>query len=245
METLTLLLDPGMMPFTGALMLVAGFLVLELLMMMIGGSLMGDGGDVDGPEFDGPEFDGPEFDAPDADIAADADIDAVDADGPSVGGGGFLAWLGFGKVPFIIWLSGLLTAFGLVGYGIQVAATATIGTTLTWPIAALIALIPSVHIGARFASMLGRLVPKTETSAIRRRSLGGRMGVIVQGTARRGKPAQARVRDGFGNWHYVRVEPVDDDATLPARTEVMIREGRGPILFAIALTETNTKEEMI
>ena len=77
----------------------------------------------------------------------------------------------------------------------------------------LLALPLAILAGRWFARTLARLVPKTETSAINRRSLGGRRGVIAQGTAVRGRPAQARVRDGYGNTHYVRVEPVD--ATRP------------------------------
>lgn len=61
--------------------------------------------------------------------------------------------------------------------------------------------------------------------------------MIAQGTARRGNPAQARIRDGHGNFHYVRVEPVDDGASYPQGTEVLIRDGRGPVLLALAIDD--------
>lgn len=292
MSPIALLLDPGMQPFTGALMLVMGFLIIELVLSLLGASMMGDGpdapGDIDadlGADFDadpGADF-GADFDA-DFDAGADPggldgpdmaaaipeahglhvdslDVDGLDAvdaggletdapeaaaaagDGSSAGGssagdpsaGGLAGWLGFGQVPFILWLSGLLTAFGLAGYLLQVVSVSTLGAPLGWPLAAAVVLVPSLAIGGRFARLLGRLLPKTESSAINRRSLGGRRGIVVQGTARRGRPAQARVRDGFGNWHYVRIEPVDDDVAIPARTEVLVRDGRGPVLLAIPL----------
>ncbi len=249
------LLDTGMAPFTGALMLVAGLLVVELVMSLVGGSLLGDGDAADGldgadadmgMEFDADGVDAAEFDAGDIDGAeldgAELDPEGGDAiEGPA-GGGGIAAWLGFGQVPFILWLAGLLTAFGLVGYGIQVVASSALGTLLPWWAATALAALPALRLGGWFARTLGRMVPKTETTAINRRSLGDRRGIISQGTAKRGMPAQARVRDGHGNLHYVRVEPVDDGVEIPQGTEVLIRGGRGSVLKAIPIDDIPTSE---
>ena len=157
--------------------------------------------------------------------------------GPAAAPSGIAGWLGFGEVPFIIWLAGILTAFGLTGYLLQVIAQAALGVLIHPILAAGIAILPGLRIGRSIARTLGRLVPKTETSAISRRSLGDRRGIITQGTARRGRPAQARVRDGHGNLHYVRVEPVDDGVEIPTGTEVLIRGGRGPVLGAIPIDD--------
>ena len=238
-----------MLPFTGALMFVAGLLIIELIMSLMGASLMGDGaGDTDFDLDAGADgFDAADgLDAADGMDAADiADLDGVeglegadiDAAGTASAPGGVAAWLGFGEVPFVLWLAGSLTAFGLVGYGVQSAASGLMGGLLPWALAAPIAVIPALWLGRWFARTLGRLVPKTESSAIARRSLGDRRGIIAQGTARRGSPAQARVRDGYGNWHYVRVEPVDDGVEIPRGTVVLVRGGRGPILGAIPLED--------
>lgn len=243
-EPLTLisfLLDPGMLPFTGALLFVAGLLIIELVMSLLGASLMGDaGGDaefdvdagVDG--FDG--VDGADsLDVADLDSAEAFDLEGIEGAGAT--SGGIASWLGFGQVPFVLWLAGTLTAFGLVGYGVQSAASGVFGGLLPWALAVPLSVIPALWLGRGFARVLGRMVPKTESSAISRRSLGNRRGVIAQGTARRGSPAQARVRDGYGNWHYVRVEPVDDGVEIPQGTEVLIRGGRGAILGAIPLDD--------
>ena len=239
MSALTFLLDPGMTPFTMALALVAGLLVLEVVMSLIGLSLMGEGPDADigDADFDagfdaevGADLDGAaEIDG--ADLDPDADLSAADSSG------GLSAWLGFGEVPFILWAAGMLTAFGTSGYLLQTGATAALGVTLPLAAAVPLCLPPTVMAGRWFARTLARIVPKTETTAINRRSLGGRRGVIAQGTARRGAPAQARVRDGHGNFHYVRVEPVDDGASYPQGTEVLIRDGRGPVLLALAIDD--------
>ncbi|MGD1923207.1 MAG: OB-fold-containig protein [Paracoccaceae bacterium] len=234
MTAISFLLDAGMVPFTMALALAAGLLILEVVMSLIGFSLMGDGADAD--------FDA-EIDVgldPDSVLEIEPELevgDPVDANGvgETAAPAGLASWLGFGEVPMILWVAGMLTAFGLSGYLVQLAAQAVIGTTLPAIAGVALAIFPALRAGRWFARTLGRLIPKTETTAINRRSLGGRVGVISQGTARRGRPAQARVLDGHGNFHFVRVEPVDDGAELTQGTEVMIRDGRGPVLFAIAI----------
>jgi len=261
LSTLQFLLDPAMAPFTGAFALVAGLLVVEIVMSLLGASMMGGGHDHD-IELDADihvDIGGDihldvdmdmDIDAgldADLDTGLDADFDAeIDADfGADVPDGadaphvpsGIAGWLGFGEVPFIIWLAGILTAFGLCGYVLQLAAGNIFGFLLPVWAAIAVAVVPGVWLGRGFARTLGRLIPKTETSAISRRSLGDRRGIVVQGTARRGHPAQARVRDAFGNLHYVRIEPVDDGVEIPRGTEVLIRGGRGPVLMAIPISE--------
>ena len=236
MSAIEFLLAPGMAPFTGAFALVAGLLLVELVMVMLGGSLIGDG---EGPELDADADVGGDIDADfEADVDADVDLDAdadLDAGADHAAPTGIAGWLGFGEVPFIIWLAGILTAFGLSGYVLQLVSGNVYNVLLHPVLAAAIALLPGLRIGRTVARTLGRLVPKTETSAISRRSLGDRRGVVVQGTARRGHPAQARVRDGHGNLHYVRVEPIDDGVEIPTGTVVLIRGGRGPVLGAIPI----------
>ena len=241
MQIFSFLFDAGMIPFTGALALVAGLLLVEIVMTLLGASLMGDGAEAD---FDADLDAGLDVEL-DADFTPEGDFeaDALEADSvaPTAQATGIASWLGFGEVPFILWAAGMLTAFGVTGYAIQLATLNILGSTLPAVAAAAIVLIPALRIGRWVARMLGRAVPKTETTAISRRSLGGRRGVISQGIATRGRPAQARVRDGHGNLHYVRVEPVDDDATLPQGTEVLIRDGRGPVLLAFSIDD-NSKQ---
>ncbi|MEM7497618.1 MAG: OB-fold-containig protein [Pseudomonadota bacterium] len=237
MSSFSLLLSPEAAPFAVALGVVAALCLLELAMMLAGLSLIGDAGG--GPEADiEADLDAvldleAELDAaPDLDAAPGelVDGDALDS-GTANGaiGAGVLSWLGLGAVPFAIWLAGTLTAFGLTGYVLQLGAVALLGVPIAALPAAALALLPGLALGGRFARLLGGLVPKTETAAISSRAYGGRRGVITTGTARRGVPAEARFRDGHGNTHYARVEPLDDAETLEAGTEVAIlrlRDGR-------------------
>ncbi|MEO1775537.1 MAG: OB-fold-containig protein [Pseudomonadota bacterium] len=223
MSSLAFLLQPQLLPFAGALGLVAGLCLLEVLMAFAGLSMLGEAGADAGGDLGVDAGTEVGFDA-----EADADFDAeVEAGGAAAGG--LLSWLGVGQVPLMIWLAGTLTAFGIAGYGLQLLAATVLGAPAPALLAAGVALVPGVAAGASVARLLGRLVPKTESTAISTRSYGGRRGVITTGTARRDNPAEVRFRDAHGNTHYTMVEPIHDDDELPEGTEVAIvrlREGQ-------------------
>lgn len=234
MTILDLLLHQDMTPFTLALLLVAGLLLLEIVLGFVGITLLGAGdADIDA-DFDAnidagiePDFDG--------DIEAAAD--GAEGDSTSVGSPGLLSWLGLGKAPLAIWFAAALTGFGLTGYAIQAVAEAIFGGLLPVFIAAPVAAVLGLAFARRFAGGFARIMPQHESYGISRRSFGGRHGVIVQGTARRGHPAQARFRDGYGETHYVRVEPIDDGTEIPTGTEVAILSGPDGTLRALPLTD--------
>jgi len=228
--TLDLLFSPNMQPFAISLGLVLGMVVLEMVLMLMGISILGGDGDA---SLDAePDFD---VDAGlDAEPGIDADLDG--ADGAS--GVGALAWLGLGDAPFAIWFAGFLTAFGLIGYALQGVLNGVIGAPLPALIASLVALPFALAVTARLARFFGRLVPKFESTAISSRSFGGRRGVITVGTARRGHPAQARIKDGYGNTHYTMVEPLNDSDAFSQGTEIAtVRLGDGS-LRAISLEDS-------
>jgi hypothetical protein len=139
-------------------------------------------------------------------------------------GGDLLGWLGVGRVPLLILLVVFLALFGMAGLAVQQAAAALAGAPLPLWLAsgaALAAALPLTGIGARG---LARIIPQDETTAVSLDSLVGKRGTITIGTARRGSPAQARVRDAFGQSHYVMVEP--NDAAHPlgeGETVLLIR----------------------
>ncbi|MEO0426853.1 MAG: OB-fold-containig protein [Pseudomonadota bacterium] len=236
MSSLSLLLAPELAPFAIALGVVAALCLLELAMMLLGLSLLADGGaeadiDADLGGVDGVEP-GLEIEPAAEGLDVDPELEAPGVAAPSA-----LSWLGLGEVPFAIWLAGTLTAFGLSGYGLQLAAIGVFGAAIGPAPAAALALLPGLAIGGRFARTLGRLLPKTETTAISSRSYGGRRGVITMGAARRDIPAEVRFTDGHGNTHYARVEPLEDAEVLEAGTEVAIIRLRDGRLRAIRATD--------
>jgi hypothetical protein len=78
-------------------------------------------------------------------------------------------------------------------------------------------------------------MPQDETTAVSLDSLVGKRGTITVGTARRGSPAQARVKDIHGQSHYVMVEPQEEahpiaegETVLLIRRDGHIFTGLGP-----------------
>lgn len=195
---LDLLLTGPFVPFTLALGLLLGLLVLEILLLLVGGTLLGMGGE------------------------AELDVDAdVDAEAGASFGGGLAALLGLADVPSMIWLAAALLGFGLSGVAIQTAAGAVATPLPAW-LAAVPALAGGLAFARGFARTFARLIPRTETTAQSARQLARRRGVVTQGTAARGRPAEVRVTDRHGNVHFLRAEPLSDDEIIPEGTEVVV-----------------------
>jgi len=245
---LDFLAHPGLRPFEIAIGIVAALLMVEVIANQIGISLLGENEaeldlDVDA-----------DFDADvDMDLDLDADValeidaasdfelaDATEID-PSLDGlstdTGVMSWMGIGKVPMIIWLSGLLTAFGLVGYFLQVAMSIVFGNPMNALLAVLIAIVPGVLLGGRVSRLIGRIFPKNVSTAISRRSYGKRRGVITVGTAAHDNPAQARFVDGYGNFHYAMVVPLDAKEEISEGSQVAIFKSRDGVLKAVKISE--------
>lgn len=225
-----LFLTPQSLPFSIALAVVAGLFVLEVLTSFLGATILGIGGD--SPDLD--------MDIEmDFDLSADIDIDAPGIEAPEIEAdlwqtpSGLLGWIGARDVPFLIWLVSFLTMFGLSGLIIQSLSLALIGTPLYALLASAIAFFPALGVTRVIANWVALLMPKTETSAMRTRFLGGHRGIITQGTARRGSPAEAKIKDRHGNFHYLRVEPLDDDAAFPQGSDVTLIRKRGDRFFVI------------
>lgn len=223
-------LAPEALPFSIALAVVAGLFVLELLGSLLGTSILGIGSDA--PDID--------IDA-DFDLSVDIDIDAVDLDmdpvadvgEAAIAPSGILGWIGARDVPFLIWLVTFLTLFGLSGLIIQSFATNIFAAPLfTW-LAVAVAVLPAIAITRIVANWVALIMPKTETSAMRTRFLGGHHGTITQGTAMRGKPAEAKIKDRHGNMHYLRVEPLEDDGVFPQGSDVTLIRKRGDKFYVI------------
>lgn len=224
---LDLFTSPASLPFAIALTIVAALFVLEILSALVGGSIFGIG-----------------TDAPDLDIDADVDFDlsaeaATNAapplddietgDAPN----GLFTWIGARDVPFLIWLVSFLTLFGLGGLILQGAVSAVFGMALPSVVAIAIVFMPALAVTRVIANWVALIMPKTETTALRARHLGGYHGTITQGTARRGKPAEVKIKDRHGNIHYIRVEPFHDDDTFEQGADVTLIRKRGDKFFVI------------
>lgn len=197
----------GMAPFTVALLVAGGLLAIELVGAMLGAMLS----DLIDGAFD---FDG------------DADAEG------EVGMAGPLGWLGVGRVPLLIVLLSLLTAFGLAGVIEQWAARAALGAMLPGWLASVGALAAAVPATRVIASGLARVMPQAETQASAAEGFVGRTAKVGAATARIGLPAEAKLTDAHGQDHYVRVVPAEGDA-LAGGTQVLLVGKTGGVFDAI------------
>ena len=201
--------DPGLAPFTIALLIMAFILIFEL-----SGALFG---------------------APASELLdkalPDLDADAPDADpGPLTG---LLSWLYVGRAPLLILLAAFLVAFGLTGFILQTIFRNIFGFyPWSWltAVPAIAAALPFTRVVGRFFS---RVLKQEESDAVSRETFIGKVAVVVRGEARRGFPAEAKLRDLTGTTHYVLVEPDEDDGVFSSGSEVLLVEQAGAVFRAI------------
>jgi hypothetical protein len=161
---------------------------------------------------------------PDLHIDAHAELgDVHDVSLPSQ----FLSWLRAGRVPMLMLFAVFLATFGAGGLLLQHVVATISGAPLNGLVAALTMLPLSLPVVRVVSSILARLMPRDETAAISRDDLVGRIATIVTGHARKGFPAQAKLRDEFRTTHYVMVEPDEDGLELRQGEEVALMARRG------------------
>ncbi len=210
-------------PFSISLAVVFGLFLVEIVSLIFGGSILAIGSDAPDVDFD--------IDA-DFDLDADLDLGTDVIAAPS----NILGWLGVTQVPVLIWLVSFLTIFGLAGLTLQNIVFAIFAMLLPSSIASLIALVPALATARVISGLVAGIMPKTESTAMRTRFLGGHHGVISQGTARRGKPAEAKIKDRHGNTHYLRVEPFDDNEELKQGCSIHVIRKKDGTFYAIDIT---------
>lgn len=222
-------LTPQAYPFSIALCVVLGLFLLEIISLILGGSIMAIGSDAPDVDLD--------IDADfDIDIDADADLD-IEADvDAGAAPAGLLGWLGIGEVPVLIWLVSFLTIFGLTGLVILNTGAALTGLTIPLAISVPLATAVAIYCARFIARVVATIMPKTESTAMRARFLGGHHGTITQGTAKRGSPAEAKIKDRHGNTHYLRVEPLEDDVEIPQGADVHVIRKRDGMFFVVDIT---------
>lgn len=159
--------------------------------------------------------------------------DADHGDHPDVGAG-LASLLGLGRVPLMAWLSLALADFALIGLTLQKLAVGLTGHALPALAAAGVALFGAVPVTALLARPLGRIWPQDHTTAVEIDALLAKRGRIAVGTASRGNPARAAVRDQHGQLHNVMVEPHEDGTSFAQGEEVLLVRRHGELFYAIA-----------
>ena len=206
------ILSNGNFPFTVALGIMATLAALEVITLLLGFALSGI---VDHM-------------MPDVDL--DADLDGL-PDHPTISA--IAHWLHIGDAPALALLVVFLTAYGLSGWGVQSLSAEYRGAMLSPWLASLPAAIVG-FLGMRTVGcLLTRFGIRDETSAVSADSLVGSSAIITLGTARKGEPSQAKLRDKHGLTHYVLVEPLNGGDTFENGDLVTLIQREGPKYYVV------------
>ena len=171
-------------------------------------------------------------------IDTHADLDAPDAELSPL-----LDWLGFGRLPLLMVLVIGLASFGLAGIALQQIALGTLGHMFSAWTAGAAAAVAALPLTGLLSRPVARIFPSDETTAVSLDSLVGRRGFITLGTAIAGSPARARVRDAFGQSHYVLVEPNLPDGSLVEGDEILLVAREADRFRAVAVAPHITLEQ--
>lgn len=143
-----------------------------------------------------------------------------------------LAWLHLGRLPALIVLVLLLGAFSALGFLFQGLAHSLLGDYLSSMLVAPAAAVGALPATRVTAGWIARVFPRDESYSINSASFLGRSAVVVAGEARKGRAAEAKFQDEFGQTHYVLVEPDSHESVLAAGQRVLLTRQIGGARFA-------------
>ncbi|WP_066803584.1 YqiJ family protein [Moraxella oblonga] len=202
-----LLNAPQTAPFGIALMLMFLLFVVEVLAMLVGGA--NDWLDNLLPD-----------ELSEVNAHSEIGIDTVDS-GAFIR---FLSWLYFGKVPVLMLFVLFLAIFGLLGFIVQNIIFNIAGFYLPVFVAIILVWMLSLPILRLSAKGLYKILPKDETTAINQNELIGRIGTITIGIANQDKKAEVKVKDKYGQMHYVMAFCDNDDILTQGDTVLLVAQ---------------------
>jgi len=195
-----LFIHPSNFIFSVSLCLMLLFGILELILLLLGG----------GSQSFLEQFLPDDFtSAQHAEIGIDADQSLFSL---------VLDWLYLGRVPLFVWLIIFLT---FIIQSIFHHFTADFFSAWIIAPACLFISMPVV----RYSTMImAKILPQDETTAIYSEELIGRTAVIILGEAKINSPAEAKVKDQFGQMHYVLVEPEQNEIFHQGQSVVLTQK---------------------
>ena len=207
-----LLFAPESLPFTGAIIFVLLLGALETISLLLGASLFGLFGHID--------IDVPHIDH--IDIPHVEHIDIAHIDTPHLDADSGLGWLHVGKVPMLVLLVLFLSSFATVGLSCNALSHYYLGSYPNVYLSSGVAFLSAILAVRVLGNVIAKLIPKDETSAVSLDTLVGHIAIIINGTARKNNPAQARVTTEKGQTFYIRVEPEHDYEQFNTHDSVLL-----------------------
>jgi hypothetical protein len=205
--TMELLLAPEVRPFSIALAILLGLLLIEVVSMFAGlsaGSVLDKALEGDG-----------------------------DADGWLAGA---LGWLNAGRVPVMVLLLLFLGGFAAAGFLVQ-SISGTLATPLPALVAAGVALVVALPVTRQGSQMVARLVPQDETYVVADADLVGRLAEVTLGPLDEGKPGRVKVLDAHGNWHFLPARAAPGRGPFATGTSVLLVDRDATSFLVIAPTD--------
>jgi len=151
------------------------------------------------------------------------------------------SWLNYGKVPVLIIFICFLTAFGVIGYLIQYTFYMFISSLLPQTIVVPVALIVTLPFVRLLTSLLNKIMPKDETSALSHDSFIGTVATITLGKAKFGSAAEGKVKDKYGQTHYFMIEPESQDIEFVQGEDVLLSKKNINGFYAIKNEHSSLK----
>lgn len=162
----------------------------------------------------------------------DMDFD-IDIDAPQNPLVSFLGWMNFGRVPLLVIAVCFLTIFGLMGLIGQYLILKTLGFFAPLFIGVSTAFMASLPFTKGFTNVIHRYMPKDESSALSMESFIGKSATITLGTASLNSPAEAKLKDRYGQTHYFMVEPEDGSVKFNQGESVLLSKVNNHGFYAI------------
>ena len=153
------------------------------------------------------------------------DSSDLDSGGLSTGGASsIIGWLCLDKVPLLIWLVILLTAFSILGYTFNYTSVSLISATLPAYIGPAITFAISLYLTAKIGAKISSVVPQVESSALSEDAFVGQKAIILSSVIRQGSAGEASFVDEHQQKHYVMVEPLESDQEFTNGQAVVLVE---------------------
>lgn len=155
----------------------------------------------------------------------------LDLDGQS-SLGSFFAYINPDKVPFSMVLISLFFIFSFFGYLLQTLFGAII-LSISIPIVTILTLISLRHL----TILIAKLLPKDNSEVVSTDSFIGKKALILDPVSKKNLPARAKIKDIYGEIHYIRVEPLSSEDIFYEGESVLVIEKLG-LLFLVEKTLT-------